>query len=194
MNKGIRLATGEVVGTLNADDFYPHPRVLESVALVFNDPAVEACYGDLVFVKEQVPSAAALSAAVFPSGSAFRVVRSWRAGPCTPRRFYWGWMPPHPTFFVRRRAYERYGLYRLDLGTAADYELMLRFVVKHGISIRYVPEVLVNMRAGGVSTHGLANRLAAHRMDHQAWRENGLKPYPWTVILKPLRKIGQLFC
>ena len=180
MNKGIGLAAGDVIGTLNADDFYPTPHVLEKVAAVFDDPAVDACYGDLFFVQEK--------------NSAFRVVRSWRAGACSLQRFYWGWMPPHPTFFVRRQVYARHGLYRLDLGTASDYELMLRFVVNHRISIRYIPAVIVHMRAGGVSTRSLKSRWAAHRMDRQAWRANGLTPYPWTVTLKPLRKVSQWFC
>jgi hypothetical protein len=78
-----------------------------------------------------------------------RVVRHWKAGGFHPRKFYWGWMPPHPTFFVRRRVYEKYGLFNLDLGTAADYELMLRFLLKHRISTVYIPEVPVKMRVGG---------------------------------------------
>jgi glycosyltransferase len=100
-------------------------------------------------------------------------------------------MPPHPTFFVRRSVYERLGLFRLDLGTAADYELMLRFLVKYRITTRYIPQVLVKMRVGGASNASLRNRLAAHRNDRKAWTVNGLRPYPWTLWLKPLRKIGQ---
>lgn len=201
MNKGIALASGDVIGTLNADDFYPNPQVLEKVSAVFDDPAVDACYGDLVFVRElaspvdyfaPLPHKAAGGVGNFPDPAAFRIVRSWRAGVGSLRRFYWGWMPPHPTFFVRRQVYARCGFYRLDMGTAADYELMLRFVVKHGMSIRYIPEVIVYMRVGGVSTRGPGNRLAAHRMDRLAWRVNGLQPYPWTVAFKPLRKVGQL--
>jgi glycosyltransferase len=100
-------------------------------------------------------------------------------------------MPPHPTFFVRRDVYEKYGMFNLDLGSAADYEIMLRFLVKHRVSAAYIPEVLVQMRTGGVSNASVYNRLAANRMDRKAWAVNGLRPYPWTLLMKPLRKIGQ---
>lgn len=176
MNKGVRLAAGAIVGTLNADDAYAHPRVLERVAAAFEDPAVDVVYGDLEYVDRDDPA---------------RVVRSWKAGAFTPGAFLRGWMPPHPTFFARRRAYQRCGLYDPALGTAADYELMLRFLVRHGLRAAYVPEVLVRMRRGGASNRTLGARLAAHRMDRRAWEVNGLAPRPWTLPLKPLRKIGQ---
>jgi glycosyltransferase len=83
------------------------------------------------------------------------------------------------------------GPFRLDLGTSADYELMLRFLLKHGITTRYVPELLVKMRIGGASNVSIKNRLAANRNDRKAWTVNGLRPYPWTLWLKPLRKLGQ---
>ena len=105
----------------------------------------------------------------------------------------WGWMPPHPTFFVRKEIYERYGLFRLDLGSAADYELMLRLLFKHQIRAIYIPQVLVKMRVGGVSNASMENRLKANQMDRRAWEVNGLKPRPWTLLLKPMRKIPQLF-
>ena len=79
------------------------------------------------------------------------VVRRWKSGPYDPKSWYRGWMPPHPAFFVRKKVYERFGLYRLDMGTAADYELMLRFLLKHGISTVYIPRVLVKMRTGGMT-------------------------------------------
>jgi len=100
-------------------------------------------------------------------------------------------MPPHPTFFVRREVYEKYGLFNLELGTAADYELMLRFLLKHKMSCAYIPEVLVKMRVGGVSNVSWGNRIRANKMDRKAWEINGLKPYPWTLWMKPIRKITQ---
>lgn len=87
--------------------------------------------------------------------------------------------------------YERFGNFRLDLGTAADYELMLRFLLKHRISTTYIPEVLVRMRTGGKSNASPRNRIQANRMDRKAWEVNGLKPYPWTLWMKPLRKLHQ---
>jgi len=178
MNKGIQLATGDVVGFLNADDFYPNPEVLSRVATGFGNNRVESCYGDLVYVH--------------PTHTK-QIKRFWRSGPYKPRRFYFGWMPPHPSFFVLRSIYETHGSFNLTLGTAADYELMLRFLLKNNISTIYIPDVLVNMRAGGLSNASVKNRMQANQMDRQAWVVNGLRPYPWTIMLKPLRKIPQYF-
>lgn len=187
MNKGIALATGDVVGILNADDVYASGDVLAKVSRVFEDPQVDACYGDLLYVSEFGRKARG------EGREGFRAVRYWKSGAFHPKKFYWGWMPPHPTFFVRRSVYERFGVFNLDLGTAADYELMLRFLLKHRIQVAYIPEVLVHMRVGGASNATLKARLAANRMDRKAWLVNGLKPWPWTLACKPLRKIPQWF-
>jgi glycosyltransferase len=176
MNKGIRLATGTVIGILNADDSYASFDTLATIAGVFQDSELEACYGDLEFVDALNPE---------------RVVRRWQAGAFGREKFFNGWMPPHPTLFFRRGVYERYGLYREDLGTAADYEFMLRVFVKSGLVADYVSKVLVRMRTGGASNHSLAARWRANRNDALAWRVNGLRARPWTVLAKPLRKLGQ---
>ncbi len=177
MNRGITHASGDVIGILNSDDFYPSTTVLSQVAAAFSDPEVEAIYGDLQYVDCKNHG---------------RIVRYWRAGEYrSPRQFYWGWMVPHPTIFLRKSLYERYGLFNLELGSAADYEFMLRLFVNHRISLHYIPKVLVHMRTGGASNANLGNRLKANGMDRKAWQVNGLCPYPWTVWLKPLRKIGQ---
>ncbi len=190
LNKGIKLATGEVIGILHADDMYAGQGVLAKVAKVFQDPFVHSCYGDLIYVAEQESGDGPEAAG---DKEKFRTIRYWKSGEFKPEKFYWGWMPPHPTFFVRRAIYEKYGLFNLNLGTAADYEIMLRFLLKHRISTRYIPEVLVKMRTGGVSNASLENRIKANKMDRQAWRVNGLMPYPWTLWMKPARKIGQYF-
>ncbi len=189
MNKGLKLATGEVIGILNSDDFYPAPDTLAKVAAVFANPEIEACYGDLLYVTEKAGAKEGGGRAV----NTFETVRYWRSGTFTPEKFSWGWMAPHPTFFVRRSVYERFGCFNLELGSAADYEIMIRFLVKHRIRTAYIPEVLVKMRTGGVSNASINNRIQANRMDRKAWQVNGLKPYPWTIWLKPLRKIPQWF-
>lgn len=176
MNKGVRMVTGDVVGILNADDFYPTDDVLASVQSCFEDPGVEACYGNLNYVSEH---------------DTLKTTRVWRAGEYTSRSFYWGWMPPHPTFFVRNDLYKKFGAFRMELGTAADYELMLRFMLRHRVTTQYIQKTLVHMRAGGVSNASLSNRFAANRMDLRAWRENDLSPLPWTLLAKPLRKVVQ---
>jgi glycosyltransferase len=211
MNKGLKLATGDIVGILNADDFYADNLVLERVAKVFDDTEIDACYGDLVYVQELGCGTKMLDINGNERGSLIKtiqddvfaqftdhspkikIIRYWKSGLFTTNRLKWGWMPPHPTFFVRRRIYEQYGLFNLDLGSAADYELMLRFLLKHRIRVGYIPEVLVCMRDGGVSNASLSNRLRANRMDRKAWEVNGLRPYPWTLALKPIRKIPQWF-
>ena len=176
MNKGLKLATGDIIGLLNADDFYPTGEVLSRVLQAFEDPSIDACYGDLVYVDRTDIN---------------RNIRYWRAGFPDPGKFYHGWMPPHPTFFVRRVLYEQYGLFRTELGTAADYELMLRFLLKYKIKTAYIPQTLVHMRTGGVSNINIKNRILANRMDRKAWEVNDITPYPWTLIAKPIRKLGQ---
>ncbi len=136
LNKGIARSSGDVVGLLHADDCYADETVLAQVAEVFADPAVDACYGDLEYVAAEDMA---------------RVVRYWQSGAYDAKNFYWGWMPPHPTFFVRRRVYEQFGMFNLNMGTAADYELMLRFLLKHRLRVAYIPKVLVKMRVGGMS-------------------------------------------
>lgn len=182
INKGLGRAAGDIIGILNADDVYASPGVLRHVARALENDAVSACYGDLRYV---MPPAAGTPAA--PR----RIARFWRAGPYRPRRFYWGWMPPHPTVFVRRSVYEQCGGYRTDLSSAADYEWILRCLLRHGVPAAYIPEVLVHMQTGGVSNRSFAQRWRAHRMDRRAWELNGLHPLPWTLCLKPLRKLPQ---
>jgi len=176
MNKGISLVNDGIVGILNADDCYPDSDVLRKVSAVFEDPLVEACYGDLKYID---------------CLNSEKVVRYWKAGTYKPKKFLWGWMPPHPTFFVRKSVYDRYGVFDLDLGTAADYEIMLRFLLVNRINAVYLPETLVHMRVGGVSNVRISNRLKANTMDRKAWIVNNIKPYPWTLYFKPMRKILQ---
>ena len=176
MNKGIGLATGTIIGILNSDDIYTDERVLSDVAAAFADPAVMTVYADLQYV--------------FPD-DLNKVQRTWKTGKFQKKRFYYGWMPPHPTFFVRREVYEKAGLFNLDLRSAADYEMMLRILLRMGMTAHYIPRILVKMRAGGISNASLGNRLRANKEDRLAWKLNGLRPYFFTLYLKPLRKIHQ---
>jgi glycosyltransferase involved in cell wall biosynthesis len=176
MNKGIALATGEVIGILNSDDIYPDPSVLSLIAKVFSDPAVKTAYADLQYVQQHDME---------------KVIRTWRSGPFRKENFYNGWMIPHPTFFVRKEVYDQVGLFDLSLRSAADYELMLRMLVKHGLPAHYIPRVIVKMRTGGMSNASLWNRLRANKEDRMAWKMNGLQPKFYTLYMKPLRKIPQ---
>lgn len=179
MNKGIKAATGDFIGILNADDRYAQEQVLSHVAETLSNTSADSLYGDLVYVNEND-----------------QVVRHWKSGGIrngkfNPQGFINGWMPPHPTFFIRKSAYNKYGDFNLALKSAADYELMLRMLFKHRISSAYLPEIIVRMRTGGVSNSSLRNRWLANREDREAWRLNGLTHRPWTLIAKPLRKLSQ---
>ncbi|MBK9190870.1 MAG: glycosyltransferase [Crocinitomicaceae bacterium] len=177
MNKGIKAATGDVIGILNSDDFYSHPDVIKNISQSFN-PNTDAVYADLVYV-----SAAEKN----------KIVRTWKAGKYETGSFRKGWMPPHPTFFVKRMVYENFGLFTDELKSAADYEIMLRFIHLHNINLNYLPEIIVHMRTGGASNISLKNRIKANREDKKAWKMNGLKPSPLTFIRKPLSKLSQFF-
>ena len=176
MNKGIARVTGDIVGILNSDDFYFDNKVLSRVANVFQTTGCDALYGDLLYV-DQVDTD--------------KVIRYWKSGHYRPGAFKWGWMPPHPTFFVRRELYEKWGCFDLRLKTSADYELMLRFIHKHQIRLEYIPTLLVKMRMGGVSNISVSNRLKANAEDKLAWSINNLRPFWFTLYLKPLKKLTQ---
>ena len=176
MNKGIALATGDVIGILNSDDVYADRFVISKVMREFNKPGTDAVYADLQYVKFD---------------DLRKVTRTWHSGSFSKRKFYYGWMPPHPTFFVRREVYEKIGNFNCSLRSAADYEFMLRVLLKNNFKARYIPEVLVKMRTGGMSNATLRHRLRANREDREAWRMNNLTPYFFTIPFKPLRKVLQ---
>lgn len=175
MNKGISLATGDVIGFLNSDDFYSNSEVISSVVSKFTSE-VDAVYADLDYIS---------------SSNKDKVIRKWRSGTFNNRLFYNGWMPPHPTFFARREVYQKFGGYNTTLHYSSDYELMLRFIVKHGIRLSYLPEVIIKMRVGGHSNRTFLSRLKAHLEDRTVWKLNGLKPHLLTLWLKPVQKILQ---
>jgi glycosyltransferase len=109
------------------------------------------------------------------------------------KSFLFGWMPPHPTLFVRRSVYERFGNFNLDLKSAADYEFMLRVLHKEQCTVAYLPRIIVKMRNGGNSNQSIKHRIFANREDKKAWLLNGLQPYFFTLVLKPARKLFQFF-
>lgn len=176
MNKGIRSATGDVIGFLNADDNYVGNKVIERVAQAFIQTDADSVYGDLCYVSEDDTN---------------NVIRFWRAGKCTEKSFLNGWMPPHPTFFVRRSVLEKYGIFDPTFRFAGDYELILRLLYKHRISTHYLPYCMVKMRIGGAGNRWMENRLIANLEDRLAWKKNNLSPRPYTTFLKPLRKVLQ---
>lgn len=178
INKGIDLCTGEYVAILNSDDFYIDTTVVQEIVNQFIKHNVDAVYGDLQYVERTNTN---------------QVTRTWISGIYTEGMFYKGWMPPHPAFFVKKDCYTKFGKFNLTLKSAADYELMLRFIHVNKIKVAYLPKVLVKMRVGGMSNNSIWNRIKANREDKLAWELNGVKPKVLTFIRKPLSKLSQFF-
>lgn len=177
INKGIQQSTGDVVGLIHSDDLLAYPEAIADLNQIFEtNPDIEAVYADLQYVDREDTS---------------KVIRNWVSGSYEHGLFRKGWMPPHPTFYVKKACYDRLGLYTMKLKSAADYELMLRYLHKNKIKVGYLPKVLVKMRVGGMSNVSLKNRIRANKEDRLAWEMNGLQRAPFTTILKPLSKLRQ---
>ena len=231
LNKGIRLATGDVIGFLHADDIYADETVIEKMAKAMAENNADSCYGDLEYVKDNGNRSGGTDKEVKRSRGQedrltslqadkltgekdkrirgqessdrstqnselithnFKTVRYWKSGPFEKGLFKKGWMPPHPTFFVRREVYRRLGAFDTGFRIAADYELMLRFLWKNDISTRYIPEVLIKMRTGGASNGSLRNILKKSAEDYRAMRMHGLGGLA-TLVRKNISKIPQFF-
>ncbi len=175
INKGIKHASGEIIGLLHADDVFKNKYVIQKVHDSFNNN-VDLIYGDIEYVDKHNLS---------------KVIRKWKSKDYVKGSFKWGWMPAHTSFFLRKEYYEKFGNYSLSLGTSADYELMLRMFEIHKLKSFYLPEIITSMRTGGVSNSNLKNRWLANRNDKKSWEVNKLKPYWFTFLLKPLRKVLQ---
>ena len=178
MNKGLGLASGDVVGFINSDDFYASTGVIARVANVFSDPTIDACYGDLCYVKRD---------------DTRTVVRYWQSSAFSPGLFEHGWCPPHPTLFVRRRVFERFGAFDLRFKIAADTELMARFLEVHRIKARYLPHVLVIMRMGGTTNRSWSNILLQNREIWRALKDHGLRPSLIGFVTRKLWSRGRQF-
>ncbi len=175
MNKGIKLATGNVIGILNSDDFYANNSVLSEVKNVFNSNAVDAVYGNIAY---------------FLYGEENKIVRYWKAGEFSQLKMRNGWMPPHPAFFVKREWYKKFGDFKLDFGTSADYELLLRFMLAE-IKMKYINKTFVYMQAGGASAKNLKTRWIAWKMIRKAWECNGKHPPLFLIERRIFSKIIQ---
>ena len=173
MNKGIKMATGDIISILNSDDYYASKNILTMVNEEMSKEEIDSCYGNLLYIKNNKP------------------YRYWRSG--YKKSFKFGWMPPHPSFFVRRNIYEKYGLFRLDCGINADYELMLRYFEVHNISTKWIDKTFVCMNTGGKSNKNIKSRMDAIIDNKIAWTVNKIKPNIFTLFLKRFRKIPQYF-
>lgn len=177
INRGIARASGDVIGLMHSDDYFASPEILAKVANAFADPSVEGVYGDLEYVR---------------SDDSGKVVRHWRAGPVSRARLRFGWMPPHPTLYLRRDVFERLGCYDTSFRIAADYDAMLRYLITGQIKLAYIPEVMVRMRLGGESNRTFERIWLKSQEDYRAIRKNGIGGLG-TLAAKNLRKLNQFF-
>ncbi|MFN2200082.1 MAG: glycosyltransferase family 2 protein [Caldilineaceae bacterium] len=175
INRGIARSTGDVVGLLHSDDFFPHQDVVSHIAAAFGDPTIDAVYGDLDYVSARDPD---------------RVIRRWRAGIASPAKLRRGWMPPHPTLYLRASVFRDHGVYDTSFEIAADYDAVLRYFSTGKIRSAYLTEVLVKMRLGGASNASLRHLLRKSQEDLRALRQNGIGGYG-TLVLKNVSKLGQ---
>jgi glycosyltransferase involved in cell wall biosynthesis len=176
INKGLEMATGDVVGILNSDDMFATADAVKSIVDCFETTGTDTVYGDLVYVD---------------ACNTQKILRYWKGVSYKRSRFRYGWMPAHPTFYMRRELIEQYGIYENHYYTAADYEFMARYLFLHKASSQYIDTMLVKMRSGGISNENLKSRLRANRRDFLAMRKNKI-PFSFFVsILKPLIKLPQ---
>lgn len=176
INKGMKLATGDIIGTLNSDDVLASPDVISSIVQCFEKEKVNAVYGDLLYVDQHDTS---------------KVMRQWKGGAFRRSKFRFGWMPAHPTFYFYRNLLDKCGYYETHFFTAADYEFMTRYLFYHNVGAAYVNKLIVKMRMGGMSNGNILRRLRANRRDYLAMKKNKI-PFAFVVsFLKPLIKLHQ---
>ncbi len=173
MNKGIRIATGDVVGILNSDDYFTSNDVIERMVAAFSD-GVDAVYGDVHFIHD---------------GELDKVVRYYSSKPFRPFWLRFGFMPAHPSFYCKREVFEKAGLYKTDYLIGSDYEMMVRLFMVHKINAKYLPLDFVTMRIGGASTAGVRSRLQLIKDDVRGCRENGIYTNPLMISMKFLYKV-----
>lgn len=182
MNKGIRMATGDIVGIINSDDFYHNSDVLSKVIQAFEmDPEIDAVYGDLIYVDND---------------NVKKETRYWKAGDYKEENLNWGWSIPHPTFFVRRRVYEKLinqneRIFDTTFSIAACYELTFRLLKIEKIKVKYLPETLVTMRNGGTSANNLKQRIKGWLEQRKVWKINRIKVPYFFLTRRMLHKFGQ---
>ncbi len=178
INKGMKLATGDIIGVLNSDDMLENSMVIQDIVDAFIENEVSVVYGDLKYVAQN---------------DSKKVLRVWKGKKYNRNRFFGGWMPAHPTFYVKRNLVEEFGGYENHYQTAADYELMARYLFHHQVSAFYLDKFFVKMRIGGQSNSSIGNRFRANRRDYLAMKKNNI-PFPFLVsLLKPLSKVHQFY-
>jgi len=180
INKGIRLATGDIIGILHADDRFANPNVLTDIMQHFlKHPDADCLFGDVALVKKEQPQ---------------KIVRYFSSSIFHPNRFRLGIMPAHPTFYCRKKFFDQHGLYRTDLEIAGDFDLLLRFIGIHRLRYHYLPQLMVVMDLGGKSTGGLTSTIKINQENRRVLREHGISSSYFHLYARYLIKIRELFC
>lgn len=169
MNKGISLATGDVVGILNSDDFYSYADAVSDIANVFARSSSDIVYGNLVYVAPSEPSI---------------IVRNYSSTKFKPWMLRFGWMPPHPSTFIKKSIYNKYGLYAADYKTGADYEMFVRLLLLHNVSYTHFDKTIVHMRTGGATSSGLRSYITTSREMIRAVKENGFYTNMFIILMR----------
>ncbi|GKV90913.1 glycosyltransferase family 2 protein [Pectobacterium carotovorum] len=177
LNKGILSATGDIIGFLHSDDFFAYPDAVKDIVDAMHESNADAVYGDLNYISSTDNDV---------------IVRKWVSGGFDINKMKLGWMPPHPTFYMKRSCYQRFGSFDLSYRISADYDSLLRYLWIHKITVKYIPKVIINMRVGGMSNRSLSNMIMKTKEDVKAMKSNKL---PWlsAVAGKNLSKIPQFF-
>ena len=175
LNKGIQAATGDVVGFLHSDDLFAYPDAVKDIVDSFLESNSQAVYADLEYVSKNDTE---------------NTVRLWKSGQYSQKKLKKGWMPPHPTFYMKRELYQQYGLFDLSFKIAADYDSLLRYLWVNNVSMAYLPTVLIKMRVGGASNRSLSNIIHKTKEDIQALKNSSLS-WPRAILIKNLSKIPQ---
>jgi len=177
MNKGIRLAEGEIIGFINADDKLNSNNCISEIVNFFQMHDLDIVYGDKIYTKNNDPD---------------KIVRYWKAGEYNRKNFKKGWMPPHLSTYIKTIFYQKHGIFRTDFRIAADYELLFRFMYKYKAKTKYLPMVIARMRIGGISNKSIKNILVSNYEVYKSWKINGFRISPFIIARKPISKVTQL--
>ncbi len=178
MNKGIMAATGDIIGILNSDDIYLNNNVISNVVNVFNSNKTQSIFADIMYVERE---------------NTDNVIRYWKSNSYKQGAFRKGWHPAHPTFFVRKEVYDKYGIFNLEFPLAADFELMLRFLERYQISSIYLPNPLIKMRLGGATNKNIKNIINQNLECYKAFKINNIKVSPFYALYRLVPKLKQFF-